>query len=291
MVKNNIDLNNIHSYAVVGDLIPNHPNKNFGIGKFLRNAALDKVGQDVKKKLEESGFAFIQRALTNQQKIECVTLAAGRVKINKIKASALLVDVLPDCDPKFAMWEIGRFLETNRKTRNPIYKETLKGLGLKYCTPEKKHTPEFIIKAINDLVENGVDLNTIKQRDKMSTYIKSYSKDDLLIGALLSNARAQKASEEIATELAMHNFDFTQKPVTIPNEVKLGVITRVVNSGVDINDISPKQKLSDFIELQPDERDYKVGLWIDRLSKSKKNRILLDEIVKLGYHPKEKLEK
>ena len=286
LVANGIDLNTVHSHAIVGDLIPEHPNKDFCIGKFLRNAALYNVGQEAKNKLEESGFEFTQRALTIQQKIDCVTKVAETVNLNRIKHSALLIDVWPDCDRKFAGWEIGKFLKSNRKTQNPRYKDILKNLGLKFNKKEKKHNPEFVIKAINDLVENGVDLNTVKQRDKMSTFIKSYSKDDLLIGALLSNARCQKTSEEISEELALHNFDFTQKPVTIPNEVKLDVIKRLVESGVDINAILPKHKLSDFVELNPDERDYKVGLWIERLATRKQNSNLYKEIVKLGYQPK-----
>ena len=108
----------------------------------------------------------------------------------------------------------------------------------------------------------------------------------ITFGALLSNARCQKTSEEISEELALHNFDFTQKPVTIPNEVKLDVIKRLVESGVDINAILPKHKLSDFVELNPDERDYKVGLWIERLATRKQNSNLYKEIVKLGYQPK-----
>ena len=291
LVKTGIDLNDVHSYVVVGDLIPDHPNRDFGIGKFLRNAALDNVGQDTKRKLEESGFNFMQKELTIQQKLDCVTLVAEKVDLNKIKQSDLLVDVLPDCNPKFAKWEIGKFLETNRRTHNPRYKNTLKKLGLKYHRPEKKHDAEFVIKAINDLVDNGVDLNTIKQRDRMSTYIQRYSKDDLFIGALLSNARAQKVPEEIAIELASHNFDFTQKPVTIPTETKLAVIKRVLDTGVDINHITPKQRLSDFIELEQGERDYKIGLWIERVEKGKQNNQLMGEIIKLGYKPKSNLIK
>ena len=291
LVKHGVDLNNILSVAVVGDFIPDHPNKSFAIGKFLRNAAFDNVGQDAKKKLEESGFKFMQRTLSTQQKIEILTKVAENVSLNKIKSTAILKDVLPDCDPRFEAWEIGKFLETNRKNRNPKYREILKNLGLRFHKVEKKHDAEFIIKAINDLVDQGVDLNTIKQRDKMSKYITSYSHDDFLIGALLSNARAQKTSEEVANELTMHNFDFTQKPVTVPIETKINILKMLMEKGVDINSMTSRHRLSDFIELKEGERDYRVGLWVTRLEKSKQKNRVLDEMVKLGYQPKEKLVK
>ena len=291
LIDNNIDINSIGSHAVVGDLIPGHPNKDFCIGKYLRNAALGNVGQVAKKKLEESGFTFTPRTLTHEQKIAFVAEVAKHTKLSSVNKSALLGDVLPGCDEKYAWWKIGKFLEDNRRTHNPKYKAELKNLGLRYYKKEKKHTADFAIQAIRDLVEENVDLNSIKQRAKMSDYIKSYSHDDFLIGALLSNARAQKTSESVADELAMHNFDFTQKPVTITLETKVNILKRLVDSGVDINSILPKHRLSSFIELGEGERDYRIGLWIDGAEKNKQNNQLLEELVKLGYMPKDELKR
>lgn len=286
LVDNNIDLNNIHSRALLGEIIPEHPNKDFGIGQYLRNAALGKVGQEVRAKLEKNNFVFIPRTLTSKEKIELVTKASEKVDINKIKKTAVLSDILPDCDPRYSMWNIGEFLEQNRETHNPIYEKELKGLGLKYYEKQKLRALDFSIKAIRDLVEAGIDLNTIKQRAKMSDYIPSYSHKDLCIGALLSNARRGEASKTLMRELADHGFDFTLKPVTIPFEIKMEVLKRALDSGVNINNILQKNKLSDFVQLEEGERDYCIGNWIKKAERGSQDNPFLKEIIRLGYRPR-----
>lgn len=284
LVEKGVDLEDIEVDKRVKDLIPNHEDGDFEIGSLLKKAKAERTGAQVRSKLREHGFDLTPDFMSADIRKELLTQVAKTHNLNRISTSDKLIDVLPECEERYANWEIGKFLKNTRSSQNVKYKQFLSDLGFTFQKKSRRHDLDFIITAINDLCDVGIDLNKVKERQRMSHFLDKYKEDDYHIGALLNNARMKKVPSEICEELGKHDFDFNIRVVHIPCETKLDVIKNLCSKNVDINCIVSTDRLSNFVKLEEGQQDYCVGKWIRNAEME--NNQLFKELIKLGYIPR-----
>ena len=284
LVKLGIDLNEIPTKAKASDYIPSYAIEDVDVGRILKDARFKKTGKTINTKLLELGFDFKERTMPKTQEMTHILyLISKNVDINKIKLNDRVDDVLPSYNGRMKTWRVGLFLSNARAGKCPEWEQILKDFGFNLTKKNQVCSKEYLAKALEDLSNANIDINTIPERAKMSHYIPEYSKSDFNIGNFLCRARIQQISADLYTVLEKYNFDFNKKIIQISSEDKLKIVQILIDNGVDINTIKHNQTLSNFISLDKNQTDYNVGKWLTRARWGGGNKDFILGLSQMGY--------
>ena len=181
--------------------------------------------------------------------------------INKVRTLAVLNEILPNYDAKMADWRIGEFLRNARNGGYLSYRNFLTEIGYKFHTESIIARINRICEAIDTLVANNIDLNTIPSDAMMSDYVPTYKDNDLPIGSTLTNAKYGRVGRVVEAKLKEHNFSFVTKLRVKENDIDN--LLKDVAKVTDLNTIPNKATVRDYLpDYASNLIDFKIGILI-----------------------------
>ncbi len=303
LVDKGVDLNKIYVHDTLKKYISLEEagaEIDYNIGRWLDRAKNGVGGKGFIEGLRALGFRDKEKKRNNvdtKEKLRiCKLLVDNDVDLNNIKHEDTLTKYLSleKAGAEFD-YPIGQWLHNAKQGK--VVKEFIERLRtLGFRDKEKKRTKlttQERLRICKLLVDNGVDLNKIKFKARLSDYIlleQACVEKDYNIGLALDNAKRGVGGKEFIEGLRALGFRVKEKKAFfVSSQEKLRIFKLLVNKGVDLNNIPQKYKLSKYILLEEAGvgDDYPVGRWlydINRAYKNNKgNQELINGLIELGY--------
>lgn len=277
-----IKMEEVPKKAMLSDYISDCT-QDFNLGQILLNAKHGKVGKLIESKLKDYNFNFMPKyTVRRHQTCKMLEELAKVTDINNIGHKAVVKDFLPNYEGEMAEFNVGHFIQ-NVRSLNAYkeYHEFLKSIGFTFEKVKNRHTFEYICKAVDDLINAGVDINNIPERAMMSDYVAEYLNDDCCIGELFKNARLGRIGERLKTKLERVDFIFNKS--IIKREIIIDILKQVAKV-TDINSINSRQIVCDILpDYQGEMRNWPIGRFLATVRTKKSNKEYYSVLESLGF--------
>ncbi len=286
-----VDINKIKFLDKLSDYLPKYKNTDldFAVGAFLKNVRYGiNNNPKIVEVLKELNYTFTNKFdMLTDLRITQLRKLAKVVDLNEVKQCEKLSDYLPEYVGSDEDFGVGAFLcnvkNKNEKNSEKLL-EVLKELNFSMVHRLDAQT-ELRITQLRQLAK-VVDLNKVKNDDKLSDYLPEYknSDEDFYIGSFLKKFKSGRNNNpRILKVLKQLNFDLSD---TLYTQTELRITQlRELAKVVDLNKVSGSKKLSDYLPKYRDsEKDFNIGRFLVKARAGvKENKKILAVLKELNF--------